>query len=111
MQGSEAGSLPSKTWQPVAPAVQRGVYQSRPLAEEHVSQVARKGVQDRWTSDKVQWQSLEEYVLFLKQKKAYHYASDFCHNGLVLDFGCGSGYGTALLAGVAEHVLGVDMSA
>lgn len=40
----------------------------------------------------------------------YKFASQFVKNKKVLDFGCGSGYGSALLAGAAAHVTGVDIS-
>jgi len=41
---------------------------------------------------------------------AYHLARRYCTGKLVLDAGCGEGYGAALLAGVARRVVGVDRS-
>ncbi len=69
-----------------------------------------RGVEDRWVSEKEKWSSLEEYVLFLKQKKAYQYAAGCSKHRRVLDFGCGSGYGTWLLSDHAREVIGVDIS-
>jgi SAM-dependent methyltransferase len=40
--------------------------------------------------------------------KRYEFARPFCVGKDVLDAGCGVGYGTAHLAGVARHVVGVD---
>ena len=40
--------------------------------------------------------------------KRYEFAAPFCRGGDVLDAGCGVGYGSAFLAGVARHVVGVD---
>ena len=40
--------------------------------------------------------------------KRYEFAAPFCCGGDVLDAGCGVGYGSAFLAGVARHVVGVD---
>ncbi|MDQ1256006.1 MAG: hypothetical protein QG656_601, partial [Candidatus Hydrogenedentes bacterium] len=56
------------------------------------------------------WYSMIEYVLFLKHRKAYEYACESAMGKRVLDFGCGSGYGTARLAKAAASVIGVDAS-
>jgi 2-polyprenyl-3-methyl-5-hydroxy-6-metoxy-1,4-benzoquinol methylase len=40
----------------------------------------------------------------------YKYAEKFAANKLVLDFGCGSGYGSFELSKVAEHVIATDIS-
>jgi len=67
-------------------------------------------VQEKWVTDKKQWKSIEEYVLFLKQKKAYQFAGKYCKDKYILDYGCGPGYGTALLSKVATKIIGVDIS-
>lgn len=41
-------------------------------------------------------------------RKRYEFALPFCADREVLDAGCGVGYGTALLAGSAARVVGVD---
>jgi 2-polyprenyl-3-methyl-5-hydroxy-6-metoxy-1,4-benzoquinol methylase len=56
-----------------------------------------------------EWKSLEDYLLFLRLKKAYQYAIKYCQNKNVLDYGCGSGYGSALLSNYAAKVIGVDI--
>jgi len=40
--------------------------------------------------------------------KRYEFAAPFCRGGEVLDAGCGVGYGSAFLGGVARRVVGVD---
>lgn len=57
------------------------------------------------------WPSLIEYTLFLKHRKCYEVAGEVAEGKSVLDFGCGSGYGAALMAGSAASVVGVDASA
>lgn len=42
--------------------------------------------------------------------KRYEFAAPWCTGKDVLDAGCGVGYGTAQLAGVARRVVGVDLS-
>ena len=40
----------------------------------------------------------------------YHFATTFVHGGIVLDVGCGTGYGTALLASGAARAIGFDIA-
>jgi 2-polyprenyl-3-methyl-5-hydroxy-6-metoxy-1,4-benzoquinol methylase len=70
----------------------------------------KSNIQERWVSEKEEWKSIDEFILFLRHKKAYQFASDFCQNKNVLDYGCGSGYGTALLANRANETVGVDIN-
>jgi glycosyltransferase involved in cell wall biosynthesis/2-polyprenyl-3-methyl-5-hydroxy-6-metoxy-1,4-benzoquinol methylase len=51
------------------------------------------------------WSEIAEYEHFPR----YELACRFAPNQNVLDFGCGTGYGTAMLAAVAENSLGVDI--
>lgn len=67
-------------------------------------------IQERWVSEKREWKSIEEFLLFLKQKKAYQFVSEYCQDKYVLDYGCGSGYGAALLSNYANEVISVDIS-
>ncbi len=64
----------------------------------------------RWVSENKEWNNIGEFVLFLKQKKAYQFASEYCQNKYVLDYGCGSGYGAAFLSSYADKVIAVDIS-
>ena len=54
---------------------------------------------------------LSRYLLFLRHKKAYLFAGtkEYCQDKRVLDYGCGNGYGSFLLAKVARKVTAVDI--
>lgn len=47
--------------------------------------------------------------LFNEHISRYHFASRLCRFKRVIDLGCGSGYGSAELARVADHVTGIDV--
>lgn len=47
---------------------------------------------------------------FVNHIKAYRFASQFCSNKRILDVGCGTGYGTSLLAHSAASAVGIDIS-
>lgn len=51
-----------------------------------------------------------ELYLHLMHIATYEYAKKFVKNKKVLDYGCGSGYGTHMLSQVAENVTGADIS-
>lgn len=51
-----------------------------------------------------------ELYLHLMHIATYEYAKNFVKNKKVLDYGCGSGYGTHMLSQVAENVTGADIS-
>lgn len=51
----------------------------------------------------------EELVEWLKHLYAYKYASTFAHGKILLDVGCGSGYGANELSAVAQTVIGIDI--
>lgn len=55
-------------------------------------------------------ESLGGYVIYLMHLASYRLARPYCTGRRVLDLGCGSGYGAASLAGVAESVVAVDVS-
>jgi SAM-dependent methyltransferase len=50
----------------------------------------------------------DEY--FQNHLKAYQFFLQFADHQTVLDVGCGTGYGTALLASVAKRAVGIDIS-
>jgi 2-polyprenyl-3-methyl-5-hydroxy-6-metoxy-1,4-benzoquinol methylase len=60
--------------------------------------------------EKNRWTKRADYLLYLRHKKAYLYAADYCKEKKVLDYGCGNGYGSYLLSGVAEEVAAVDIN-
>ena len=53
----------------------------------------------------------EENYWFRRHEAAYAFILPYAQGRTVVEVGCGEGYGTALLAGVAERVLGVDYDA
>lgn len=55
--------------------------------------------------------SPEDYVIYLMHVATYRFAEEFARGKRVLDYGCGSGYGAAHIADVAEHVTAVDVAA
>ena len=48
--------------------------------------------------------------MYLMHEASYRWADPHVRGGRVLDLGCGTGYGTASLVGVASDVVGVDVS-
>jgi SAM-dependent methyltransferase len=53
--------------------------------------------------------SPEEYLIYLFHEASYRFAQNLV-KGSVLDLGCGSGYGTAMLSRTAQRVVGADVS-
>jgi SAM-dependent methyltransferase len=53
--------------------------------------------------------SLDAYVIYVMHTASYSFARQFCAGKVVLDLGCGSGYGAASIGEQAEHVVGVDV--
>lgn len=51
-----------------------------------------------------------EYLIYLFHEATYRHALPAARDADVLDLGCGSGYGSAMLAEVAKSVVGVDVS-
>lgn len=54
--------------------------------------------------------SLGAFVIYATHAASYAFAERFCVGRRVIDLGCGSGYGAARIAKVAEAVVGVDVS-
>jgi SAM-dependent methyltransferase len=54
--------------------------------------------------------SLEDYVIYLMHVASYEWAAPLVRNKSVLDFGCGTGYGSAELSFSARSVEAVDSS-
>jgi len=62
------------------------------------------------TRPKEKWESVEEYILYLKQFAAYIFAKRFVVNKKVLEIGCGAGYGADCLSNYASDFIAIDMS-
>lgn len=54
--------------------------------------------------------SLQEYLIYLFHQATYDFAETYVRDRRVLDFGCGSGYGSAQMAACAHSLLGVDIA-
>jgi len=54
--------------------------------------------------------SIEDYVIYVMHIATYNFAEEFTRNKRVLDYGCGSGYGSARIAKNAIHVDAVDVA-
>ena len=63
-----------------------------------------------WVSPKEEWKSVAEYILFLKQSKAYEYVKPYCNDKYILDYGCGTGYGVMTISEHAKGAIGVDIN-
>lgn len=53
--------------------------------------------------------SPEDYVIYLLHVATYRFAEKYTSGKHVLDYGCGSGYGSAMIAGSAASVVAVDV--
>lgn len=54
--------------------------------------------------------SAEDYVIYLLHIATYRFAERFAAGKRVLDYGCGSGYGSARISESAAHVAAVDVA-
>ncbi|MCB2015678.1 MAG: class I SAM-dependent methyltransferase [Sphingobium sp.] len=54
--------------------------------------------------------SIEDYVIYLMHIASYRWVTDIVKGQRVLDFGCGSGYGSAEMAKQASSVEAIDVS-
>lgn len=57
-----------------------------------------------------QWPNLDEYLIFLRHLAAYYFVQPKAAGQRILDLGCGSGYGSAILAGTARQLVALDRS-
>lgn len=55
--------------------------------------------------------SPEDYVIYLMHIATYRFAEQYSSGKRVLDYGCGSGYGSSWIARSAAHVTAVDVAA
>jgi SAM-dependent methyltransferase len=52
----------------------------------------------------------EDYLIYLIHEATYKYSLNYIQNKKVLDYGCGSGYGSALISDHCLEVIGIDIS-
>jgi SAM-dependent methyltransferase len=63
-----------------------------------------------WTGERcVPW--APDHQMVYEHLHRYHFARRYCHGRRVLDLACGEGYGSAILAEVADEVVAVDIDA
>ena len=55
-------------------------------------------------------QSPQEYLIYLCHLQTYRFAFEYVAGKVVLDFGCGTGYGTHMLSEKCRTITGVDIS-
>lgn len=55
-------------------------------------------------------ESPSDYLIYLMHVATYRFAEQYTRGKRVLDYGCGSGYGSAEIAETANDVVGVDIS-
>lgn len=70
----------------------------------HLEPTGERMIVDEYKSSK------EDYVIYLMHVATYDYALPICAGKRVLDYGCGSGYGSARIAEVAASVDAVDVA-
>lgn len=61
-----------------------------------------------WTTERISPESAALRVTFWQSLAAYRWACQWAVGRVVLDVGCGTGYGAAELAQVARHVIALD---
>jgi ubiquinone/menaquinone biosynthesis C-methylase UbiE len=54
--------------------------------------------------------SQENYLIYLIHTETYKFCRSYISGKKVLDYGCGSGYGTAMISENCSHVTGIDIS-
>ena len=70
---------------------------------------------DSWLSANRDLRMDANHPMFAPERRQFHldryaFAKGYCADKTVLDGACGTGYGSALLAGCAASVIGIDMS-
>jgi SAM-dependent methyltransferase len=74
----------------------------------------RRGGDESATTERItidEYQSSEgDYLIYVLHAATYDFARPYVEGRTVLDFGCGTGYGTAGLAEVAADITGVDIA-
>lgn len=63
------------------------------------------------TGERSSPEDISIHPIYCQHLAAYRYASGFVKDKVVLDLGCGEGYGSGMLSGYARRVIGMDYSA
>jgi len=56
------------------------------------------------------WDTIEQYIQFLRHFAAYIYAETFVRGKSILEIGCGTGYGADYLSQFASNIIAIDIS-
>ena len=62
----------------------------------------------KWTGERIIPE--EGRYMFQRHLQAYQFSVNFCRERVILDAGCGEGYGSYLLSDAAARVIGIDKS-
>ena len=54
--------------------------------------------------------SREDYLIYLFHLVTYNFAKKYIQGKCVIDYGCGSGYGSALIADDCKQIIGIDIA-
>lgn len=77
-------------------------------------EIPPEGTTEHATTERItvdEYQSTEgDYLIYVLHAATYDFARPYVEGKVVLDFGCGSGYGTASLAEAATTITGVDIA-
>jgi SAM-dependent methyltransferase len=76
------------------------------MSDEAALAYTSERIDPRWAR-----RSEADYLTYLFHIAAYRFAFDYTTQRAVLDYGCGTGYGTALLAESAASAVGIDIGA
>lgn len=61
------------------------------------------------SAERTNWEDENTKLVWLPHKAVYEFASKYCRKKDVLDAGCGQGWGSVLIAGVAKKVIAIDI--
>lgn len=61
-----------------------------------------------FSAERSNWEDENTKLVWLPHKAVYEFIIKYCRKKIVLDAGCGQGWGSALIAKVAKKIIGID---
>lgn len=61
------------------------------------------------SAERSNWEDENTKLIWLPHKAVYEFVSRYCHKKIVLDAGCGQGWGSGLVAKVAKKITAIDI--